>query len=193
MEMYMTDLSNPMYFVGRTLAELYHTRAVKDSYPLLYGGMFDEKLFSHFHDQFNCISITSGLPKNDYGQTVQLSKVETVRDLNELEWRTIPEHLIGPNFSLKQSEVTGRFGYKRNEYRHHDQLFVEECFFFEFQPEYSLKTFSKLNASLAALRYLSTVLHKLKMFKVVLCNNGVFVKIRANVGDSYKPEFIMGS
>lgn len=192
MELYLTDLSNPLYFLGKTLPTLYQARVFPYDEPLLYGGMFDKNLFSNFVGQFNCISINSGLPSNDYGQTVQLSRVEALK-LDEMEWGEVPQHLISKGLPLKPDEVSGRYGYQKKEDARAHTLTVEEFFFFEFQAGYHPETFSKLIASLSALRHLSSILHTLDEFKVVLVKNGVYVKLRARIDDSQKPAFAMNS
>lgn len=192
MELYQTNLTNPVAFLARDLATTFYARTTGSQEPPQYGGMFDKGLFSNFIGQFNCISISSGLPKNDYGQTVRLSQVEAPK-LDEMEWRDIPQHLISEGLPLQPDEMSGRYGYQKKEDTRGHTLAVEEFFFFEFHVGYHPETFSKLNASLSALRYLSSILHTLDEFKVVLVENGVYVRLRARIGDSYKPAFEMNS
>lgn len=192
MELHQTNLTDPVAFIARDLATTFYARITEGQKPPQYGGMFDKGLFQKFLDQFNCITITSGLPKNDYGQTVQLSHVENPK-LEEMEEREIPPHLISEGLSLKPTEMTGRYGYRKAEDNRGNTLAVEEFFFFEFQTGYSPETFSKLSSSLAALRYLSSTMHTLDSFKVMLCEAGVYVSLRARIGDSYKPAFAMNS
>lgn len=192
MELYQAALNNPMAFIGRDLATEFYAKVTNSTEPPQYGGIFDKELFTKFTSQFNCISITAGLPKNDYGQTVRLSGGEKPR-LDEMEWRAIPPHLIRKQLSLKPDEMSGRYGYQKLEDARGLVLSVKESFFFEFRDGYHPETFSKLTSSLAALRYLSSILHKLDLFKVVLVENGTYVQLRARVADSYKPTFAMNS
>ncbi len=190
MEIYLTNLADPIVFTGKPLAMEFYARVSQGQEPLQYGGLFDSKLFEQFRDHFNCISISSGLPKNDYGQTVRLLRIEDPK-LEKLEWRDIPHHLISEGLPLKPDEMSGRYGYRKAEDNRGNALSVEEFFFFEFQSGYSLTTFSKLNSSLAALRYLSSILHTLDRFEVELVENGVYVKLRASISDSRKLAFAM--
>jgi hypothetical protein len=192
MELYQTNLTNPVAFLARDLAITFYAGTTGSQEPPQHGGMFDKGLFSNFIGQFNCISISSGLPKNDYGQTVRLSRVE-VPKLDEMEWGEIPQHLISEGLPLQPDEMSGRYGYQKKEDSRSHTLAVDEFFFFEFQVGYHPETFSKLNASLSALRYLSSILHTLDVFKVVLVENGVYVKLRARISDSYKPAFAMNN
>ena len=192
MELYQTNLADPVAFIARELATAFYAKVTNSTEPPQYGGMFDKELFTKFISQFNCISITAGLPKNDYGQTVRLSEGEKPK-LDEMEWRAIPPHLISEGLPLQPTEVSGRYGYRRLEDTRGQTLAVDEFFFFEFQDGYYPETFSKLNSSLAALRYLSSTVHMLDRFKVVLVDNGTYVQLRARIVDSYKPAFAMNS
>ncbi len=191
MEFYLTDLSEPISYIGRALAEHFHTKVNSGKEPLLYGGMLDREIFRQFRDSFNCVSITAGLPRNDYGQTVRLFLVEEKRNIAEYEWKEIPPHLIGEGLSLKPNEVTGRYGYKKVEDNRGKSLAVDEYFFFEFQLGYAPDTFSKFKSSLKALRYCSEIVHCLDRFEVTLMHAGVHVCLRARIADTYKPPFLM--
>ena len=192
MELYQTNLVDPVAFIARDLATTFYARTTENEEPLQYGGMFDKGLFGKFLQQFNRISITSGLPKNDYGQTVRLSHVEKPK-WKEMVWRDIPSHLISEGLPLTPTEMSGRYGYQRTEDARGHTLAIEEFFFFEFQSGYHPDTFSKLNASLGALRYLSSIMHTLDLFSVVLAGDGAHVTLRARINDSYKPAFAMNS
>lgn len=152
MNFYESSVGNPGTFLGRVFASRLHAAIAEGQPPPKYEGVFDEGLFQKFLDQFNRISITSGLPRGDYGQTVNLSRVESPK-LDEMEWRYIPPHIFGN--VIKATEISERYGYRNAERCISGALIVEEFFFFGFHAGYSLKTFSDLNTSLAALRYLS--------------------------------------
>jgi hypothetical protein len=190
MELYLTDLTDPIAFIDSKLAQRFHTSITKDRELLVCGGMFDKKLFEQFRSMFNCISITSGITRGDYGQTAQFSYGENPK-LDEMEWRDIPKHLIGEALLLSPTEMSGRYGYRRKEDIRSNTHIVEEFFFFEFLAGYSPETFSKFSSSLSGLRYLSSTLHKLDSFKVILVEKGVYVSIRARISDSHKPAFVM--
>lgn len=190
MEFYQTNLTDPVAFIVHNLATAFYAKVTNSAEPPQYGGMFNKELFKEFVSQFNCILITSGLPKNDYGQTVRLSEGERPK-LDEMEWRAIPPHLISEWLSLKPDEMSGSYGYRRLEDTRGQTLAVDEFFFFKFQDGYHPETFSKLNESLSALRYLSSILHTLDLFKMVLVENGTYVQLRARIADSYKPAFAM--
>ena len=153
MEFYLTSPTDPVVFMARDLATTFYARIIKGQNPLKCGGILDEGLFSRFIDQFNCISISSGLPHGYYGQTVCLSRVEEGLKLDQMDWRDLPQHLIGEGLSLKPDEMSGRYCYQRKEDSRGGTLAVKEFFFFEFQSGYHPETFSKLGASLSALRH----------------------------------------
>lgn len=110
-----------------------------------------------------------------------------------MEWGDIPQHLISECLPLQPDEMSGRYGYHKKEDTRGHTPSVKEFFFFEFKVGYHPETFSKLSASLSALRYLSSILHTLDEFEVVLVENGIYVKLRARIGNSYKPAFAMNS
>lgn len=194
MELYLTDLVDPTVFLNRKLPEAFHARVNEGAEPLIYGGMFDRVIFKQFLNQFNCISISSGIPRNDYGQTVKFLRAGNPKvDENVMEWKAIPPHLISEGLSLKPTEMSGRYGYRRVEDGRGHTLVVGEFFLFEFCPEYRPETFSQLSSSLAALRYLSSILHRLDTFTVTLLEGGVHVSLRARIADSYKLSFAMSS
>jgi hypothetical protein len=191
MEMYFTDISNPIQFFTSSLSEHFHAKENLGKEPLTYGGMFDRGIFQQFCTRFNCVSIVSGLPHNEYGQTVRLSHSDALPVSSLLGWRAVPPHLIGENLPFKPDEMTGRYEYLKKEDVRGHTLALEEFLFFEFQPGYAPDTFSKFSSSLGALRYCSEIMHTLDLFEVVLMENGVYVHLRARINDSYKPAFAM--
>lgn len=192
MEFYRSDVTDPTAFVGRPLAETFAAQIGYSIGSSDCGGMFDAGLFAQFCAEFNCVDISSGLPKNNYGQTVRLLQRDNVK-LVGMEWLPIPDHLIGEGMSFKPTQMTGRFSYRNNEDRLARAPFVEEFFFFEFQPGYHPSTFSEFDSFRFALRYLSDIVHNLDLFGVVLLENGVYVSLRARTGNTHKPAFAMNS
>ena len=108
-----------------------------------------------------------------------------------MKWGDIPPHLISERLPLKPTEMSGRYSYRRVEDTRCNTLAIDEFFFFEFHPGYHLETFYELSVSLGALRYLSSIMYALDLFKVVLTKDGIYVKLRARINDSYKPAFAM--
>ena len=191
-DLHLTNLTDPIAYIGRGLAEGFSVRALGNTEKLEYGGMFDETLFEAFIKRYNGIRICSGLPRNDYGQTVTMYHISGALPYPESEeWYEIPAHLIGENLPLKSTEVTGRYKYDKKADTRHPVHAIVEHFYFEYAPGYKPDTFSKLNSLLSSVRYLSVIMHKLDFFNVELTSSGVHVKLRARTGNSFKPDFSM--
>jgi hypothetical protein len=190
MEMYFTNVSDPVAFMGAPLAEAFHERVNPNEDALDHGGVYDVRIFRQFCDACNSVLITAGLPRGDYGQTVHLSRISTVPDVSTYTWGTICPDLIGEQLPLKPAEITGRFGYRRTGGTR-DSTIVDEFFFFEYRPGYHPETFSKFRATLNALRYYANIMHKLDCFEVILMENGVHVHLSAWIVDLLKPAFAM--
>ncbi len=160
----------------------------------------DKNLFSCFYARYRAIVISSGLPRNDYGQTVRLymPRQFTEPDVATIAQRLeVPKHLVSENLPFKPSAMIGWCRYQKEEGDASRGGFpvprVIEQFFFAYQPSYQPSSFADLSGSLSALRYLSTIMHELNQFKVILLESGIYVRLAACVVEGAKPPFIMGS
>ncbi len=157
----------------------------------------DGEIFDQFLEQYQVIEISSGQPHNDYGQTVWLSKLSThlLLDLSKLSENTpIPDHLIGEGLPFKPTKMAGVYQYwSSTKTKFSDRPAIEEVFFFPYAEGYRPKRFTDITNSLSPLRYLSTILHQLNFFKVVLVESGVYVRLMAFTDNSAKTPFMMGA
>ncbi len=196
MDVFYVQMQDPLAFIGGEFPELFHKRVNQGSSLLEYRGQFNKELYAQFRSLYSCIYITAGLPKNDYGQTVNLfrSTEYNLPDINALEWRQVPEHLISENLSYSPSEMTARYGYRRMVERRFSGATAEtEEFYFEYQLGYTPTDFSGLRRSLSKLRYFSDTMHSLDRFKIILMEQGTFVRLLSRPSQSNKPAFFMGN
>lgn len=154
-------------------------------------------IFGRFLKLYRVIEITAGRPNGDYGQTVWLTNIclHIQTDLsNSVADTPIPEHLIGENLPFKPTEMAGIYRYRcTTEIHQSDRPAIVEEFFFPYAQGHQPKSFTDVAASLNLLRNLSTITHKLDLFKVMLMEKGVYVRLKAFIEDSGKPPFQMDS
>jgi hypothetical protein len=158
--------------------------------------LMDTSIFSRFYDKYRVIAISSGQPHGEYGQTVTLYTLREVREPNLATLTTtgvVPEHLMGEHIPFKPSEMTGEYQFVKLNDRVADRPRVIEKFFFPYQEVYKPSRFVDLGDSLTVIRYLSSVLHQLSVFEMVLLETGIYVELVATITDSNKPPFCIDS
>ncbi len=158
----------------------------------------DKALFACFYEKYREIVISAGIPRNDYGQTVSLYGPGQFAEPNVCALsdiiQVLPNHVMSENLLFKPSAMTDSFRYQLDhDNRCADLSRVVEQFFFAYQSGCYLKRFANLGDPLSVLRYMSTITHELREFRVVLLEMGIYIRIEAYLADNTKPPFRMGS
>lgn len=179
---YVCEDIEPTSFLRDRIPELIALQ--REDMGILNRAERDTMAFSAFQEARGTgINIMSGLPKNDYGQTIGIILDGPVPNIS-----TLTEIVAIPNGMANPEQMTGNCRYAVEERGD----IVTEQWFFEYQPGYKPESFYEIAESIWSLRTLSNITHKLIGFLIIFMDNGTYVSLSAQRKPYHKLPFLMG-